>query len=125
MELIDGAPLDRYLRDTEPGSAARARVVSSVVVQALGGLTALHARGVVHRDIKPQNILVRRDGRIVLSDFGFASLVQVVDVTGTDDVGMMLGTPRYMAPEATFGSAATAACDLYSLGATAFEGPHR
>jgi eukaryotic-like serine/threonine-protein kinase len=114
MELIDGGTL-RALLDKEgrltPGRAAQ-------IGHALAaGLTAAHAVGVVHRDIKPTNILIDREGRVVLSDFGIAqSLAEELCLTVD-----ALGTPYYMAPEQAYGGPVDARTDLYALGRILYE----
>ncbi|MCO5171699.1 MAG: serine/threonine-protein kinase [Planctomycetes bacterium] len=115
MDLVEGEPLSRLV-----GRFDAARAVE--VVRALcGAVEALHAQGVLHRDLKPQNVLVRPDGTPVLLDFGLARGVWADRLTRTGEV---LGTPRYMAPEQAEGRGSPthgARVDVYGLGAILFE----
>ncbi|MEH0844924.1 serine/threonine-protein kinase [Micromonospora sp. CPCC 205711] len=112
MELVNGVSLRQMLRAhgaTEPEAAL------CVLKGSLAGLAAAHGRGVVHRDYKPENVLVDVEGRSKLADFGIAVPV------GTDSGGSVSGTPRYMAPEQWTGAPASPACDIYAATATFFE----
>ena len=115
MELVDGGALHEFLaveRRFKPSEATR------IVRAAAEGLGHAHRRGVIHRDIKPGNIMMTNDGQVKVSDFGLArDLLQASDIVGE---GHSLGTPRYMAPEQAMGEQPTAASDLYSLAATYF-----
>ncbi|MET1075620.1 MAG: serine/threonine-protein kinase, partial [Umezawaea sp.] len=86
-----------------------------IALQMLDALGAAHAAGIVHRDVKPGNVLIADDGRIKLTDFGIAR--NVADATMTSR-GIMLGTPSYIAPEVASGAPVTTAADLWGLGAT-------
>ena len=86
--------------------------------QAALALGAAHEAGVVHRDVKPANILVMPDGTVKLTDFGIA---RAVDGSGHTQTGEVLGTPHYLSPEQALGEAATGASDLYALGIVAHE----
>jgi eukaryotic-like serine/threonine-protein kinase len=115
MELVPGLPLSAIIREQgamEPDS------VRSVIGQAALALGVAHEARVVHRDVKPANILVRPDGVVKLTDFGIA---RAVDAIGHTRVGEMLGTPNYISPEQAMGEQATGASDLYSLGVVAHE----
>ncbi|MCU1461423.1 MAG: Serine/threonine-protein kinase PrkC [Acidimicrobiales bacterium] len=91
----------------------------AVAIDVLGALGAAHAAGIVHRDVKPGNILISADDRAKIADFGIAKSVDGgVDTTAT---GQLLGTPAYLAPERLSGSPATACSDLYSLGVVLYE----
>lgn len=90
---------------------------ASVVAQVAGALHAVHATGVVHRDVKPGNLLVRADGTVILVDFGVARSAAVIAITNADAV---TGTVLYMAPEQVSGQQVSAATDVYALGAVAY-----
>jgi serine/threonine-protein kinase len=92
--------------------------VRSVLGQAALALGTAHEAGVVHRDVKPANILIREDGLVKLTDFGIA---RAMDAIGHTRVGEMLGTPNYISPEQAVGQQATGASDLYALGVVAHE----
>ena len=93
-------------------------LVRSIVGQAALALGVAHEARVVHRDVKPANILVRPDGVVKLTDFGIA---RALDASGHTRVGEMLGTPNYISPEQAKGEQATGASDLYALGVVAHE----
>ncbi len=114
MELVAGAPLSDLLTTAPmaPSSAAQ------LVAQVADGLAVAHAAGIVHRDVKPANFLVTRDGRVKITDFGIARARGAASVT---DTGMIMGTPHYVAPEVAEGREATPASDLYSLGVVLYE----
>jgi hypothetical protein len=114
MELVDGPPLTRLLAR---GPMEPARVMD-LVAQAADGLAAAHAAGLVHRDIKPGNLLLAPPGQVKITDFGIAYAAGSAPITRT---GMLVGTPAYVAPERVAGAGATAASDLYSLGIVAYE----
>jgi serine/threonine-protein kinase len=116
MELVRGPSLQELVR--RRGRAA-VGTVADCGRQALRGLAAAHAAGIVHRDVKPGNILRTPDGTYKLTDFGLArSLEQGQSLTAS---GSVIGTLHYMAPEVAAGEEATAASDLYSLGVTLYE----
>jgi eukaryotic-like serine/threonine-protein kinase len=114
MEFVDGPSLARLLDD---GALPPARTMD-IIAQAARGLAAAHRAGLVHRDIKPGNLLVRDDGLVKVSDFGIARAESATPVTRT---GVLPGTPGYMAPERAAGALATPAADLYSLGVVAHQ----
>ncbi len=89
-----------------------------VVAQAARGLAAAHRAGLVHRDVKPANLLVRSDGLVKITDFGIA---YAADETPVTRPGMLIGTPAYLAPERVSGAPASPATDLYSLGVVAYQ----
>ncbi|MEU8192892.1 protein kinase [Microbispora amethystogenes] len=113
MAHVEGVSLEDQIKE---GVLAE-RTAASVARDVLGGLTAAHAAGVVHRDVKPANILISRAGRVVLVDFGIA---QISGTSGLTARSRLLGTPEFMAPERIKGEAASAASDLWSLGVTLF-----
>jgi serine/threonine protein kinase len=114
LELVDGPSLAGLLAG---GPLDPARVMD-VVAQAAAGLHAAHRAGLVHRDIKPGNLLAGRDGVVKITDFGIAHAAWSAPLTRT---GTLIGTPGYLAPERVAGAAATPAGDLYSLGIVAYE----
>ncbi|MFI6517552.1 serine/threonine-protein kinase [Spirillospora sp. NPDC050679] len=113
MELVRGRSLEELLAEQK---ALPPRRVAAIGLAMLDALSAAHAQGVVHRDVKPANVLIDGD-RIVLTDFGIAALEGDVTITRS---GMVLGTPAYMSPEQVEGGAVTPASDLWSLGATLY-----
>ncbi|MCF2530077.1 serine/threonine-protein kinase [Yinghuangia soli] len=114
MELVPGRTLADDLSEGRLPVSEAARVTRSL----LAALAAVHAAGVVHRDIKPGNVLMALDGRAVLTDFGIATLVGSSTITVT---GTTIGTLEYMAPERAQGMRPGPASDLWSLGATLYE----
>ncbi len=114
MELVPSRSLDQIITDDGPLPAAR---VAAVGREVLSALTCAHAAGVIHRDVKPANILIGRDGRIVLTDFGIATFEEDTSLTRT---GMVTGSPSFIAPERVSGAQAGPASDLWSLGATLY-----
>ncbi|GLZ37081.1 serine/threonine-protein kinase [Actinokineospora sp. NBRC 105648] len=120
MELVRGVSLDARLRDGALAPAEAARVGRGV----LGALRAAHAAGVLHRDVKPGNVLLRPDGSAVLTDFGIAALHDSGQLTATGEV---IGSPEYVAPERLLGDETKTASDLWSLAMllyVAVEGHH-
>ena len=113
MELVDGQPLTSLLSS---GPVETGRTLD-IVAQVAAGLAVAHAAGVVHRDIKPGNLLVDERGGVKITDFGIAHAVGSAPLTRT---GMVMGTPAYLAPERVGGAAAGPASDLYSLGMVAY-----
>ncbi|GAA3030890.1 serine/threonine-protein kinase [Streptosporangium longisporum] len=93
-------------------------VVARIGLEVLSALEAAHAAGVVHRDVKPANILLTDDGRSILTDFGLATAVNKEG--GLTSAGMVVGTPAYIAPERAGGGASSPRSDLWSLGATLY-----
>jgi TolB-like protein/predicted Ser/Thr protein kinase len=119
MELIEGASLASALDPRSPMPLARVVEVASAICAGLG---AAHAAGVVHRDLKPDNVLLGRDGRVVITDFGIARVADPVQHEAVRTIGTPLGTPAYMAPEQVEGSPdIDARADIYALGAILYE----
>ena len=115
MELIDGQDLTSILRENGALPPRQAARVSAEVAKALH---AAHVRGIVHRDVKPSNILVGRDGRVKVADFGIARAVTEAQVTVP---GVTMGSVHYFSPEQARGEAATPASDIYALGIVLYE----
>ncbi|SCX04961.1 serine/threonine-protein kinase [Candidatus Aquiluna sp. UB-MaderosW2red] len=115
MELVPGESLSRLIEREKKLSEIR---VLDIVAQTSRALAAAHARGLVHRDIKPGNLLITPDGKVKITDFGIARVGDQVPLTKT---GQVMGTVQYLAPEQATGKASTPATDLYSLGVVAYE----
>jgi serine/threonine protein kinase len=114
MELLKTRSLSEVLRDEGPLPPHR---VAEIGLGVLAALETAHAQGVVHRDVKPSNVLVTADGRPVLTDFGIATMAGDPALTST---GVVLGSPAYMSPERARGKAFGPESDLWSLGVTLF-----
>lgn len=117
MELVEGEDLAQRLDRTgalpEPDALA-------IADEVLAALAAAHATGIVHRDVKPDNVLLPGDGGVKLTDFGIARTVQ--ETTGTlTATGTILGTAKYLSPEQVTGETATPASDVYAMGVVLFE----
>jgi serine/threonine protein kinase len=118
MELIEGMDLRRYLRSRGVLAIDRAIIITHDIALGLG---AAHRRQIVHRDVKPQNILVGRDGMIKLTDFGIASVYKDINAERLTTTGMTLGTVQYYAPEQAQGEIVNPAADVYALGIVMYE----
>jgi serine/threonine protein kinase len=115
MELIEGAPLRAFIGDTSLPVNKRLRWLVDIA----RGLGAAHRAGLVHRDVKPANVMISDDGVVKVLDFGLAKPVEASSLN--TDVGLVVGTPRYMAPELFAGIRADARSDQYAFGVTAYE----
>lgn len=138
MEFVEGLTLKEWLTGNPPGHGEeRVQEALELLVQAGRGLAAAHAQELVHRDFKPGNVLVGKDGRVRVADFGLARPVRSeVEVTATEDedsrpasmgvvdltrTGVAIGTPAYMAPEQFAGKRVDERCDQFSYCVTAWE----
>ncbi len=113
MEYVDGGTLKDRLKGPLPAAEA-----IDYVIQAAEGLACAHRNGIIHRDVKPANMLVRKDGHLLLSDFGIAKILE--GTTNLTRVGTGIGTPQYMSPEQSTGVAVDRRSDIYSLGIVLF-----
>ena len=118
MELVQGEPLSAVIARQERLSAGDTlRIVS----QAADALAAAHEAGIVHRDIKPGNLLVTDDGTTKITDFGIARAMWAAQASHLTQTGMVMGTASYVSPEQATGGTVTSASDIYSLGVVAYE----
>ncbi|MET0736429.1 MAG: serine/threonine-protein kinase [Microbacterium sp.] len=115
MELVPGEALSTILE--REGSLSTDKTLD-IVAQTSAALQAAHAAGLVHRDIKPGNLLITPDGRVKITDFGIARIADQVPLTAT---GQVMGTVQYLSPEQASGHPASPATDTYSLGIVAYE----
>ena len=115
MELVPGEALSTIIE--REGTLSVDKTLD-IVGQTASALQAAHSAGLVHRDIKPGNLLITPDGRVKITDFGIARIADQVPLTAT---GQVMGTVQYLAPEQASGHAASPATDIYSLGIVAYE----
>ncbi|BDZ54744.1 serine/threonine-protein kinase [Agromyces marinus] len=115
MELVPGEALSTILEREHVLSTDK---VLDIVAQTAAALQAAHAAGLVHRDIKPGNLLITPDGRVKITDFGIARIADQVPLTAT---GQVMGTVQYLSPEQASGHPASPTTDIYSLGIVAYE----
>ncbi|MFN8074403.1 MAG: protein kinase [Kineosporiaceae bacterium] len=115
MELVPGEPLSTLITRHQTLGSDR---TLGLMAQAARGLHAAHERGVVHRDVKPANVLVTPEGRVKITDFGIARPQDHQNLTAT---GQVMGTAHYLAPEVARGQTATALADIYALGVVTYE----
>ncbi|WP_405365886.1 protein kinase domain-containing protein [Kitasatospora sp. NBC_00039] len=115
MELVEGRPLDKVL--TEGGPMAPEQALG-LLATALDALHAAHQQEIVHRDVKPSNLMLGADGRVTVTDFGIARALVSTTLTATN---VVIGTALYMAPEQAGGGGVTPASDLYSIGVVCYE----
>ncbi|WP_433556786.1 serine/threonine-protein kinase [Pseudonocardia xinjiangensis] len=118
MELVEAPTLAEVVARQGPLDE---RTATAVAQQLLSALRAAHDNGVVHRDVKPSNVMLGPNGRVRLADFGIA---QAVDDPGLTTTGSVIGSPGYMSPERLEGAQATPAADLWAAGATLFHALH-
>src|SRR3954453_4232051 len=114
MEYVPSRSLHQVIAEDGPFEPVRA---ARIGLDVLDALTAAHQAGVLHRDVKPHNVLISPDGRVVLTDFGLATFVDDGAVTGP---GLVVGSPQYVSPERARDGASTVESDLWSLGATLY-----
>lgn len=115
MELVDGRPLARVVAEEAPVAHDRAR---RLLCQIAAALDAAHAAGLVHRDVKPANLLVTADDTVKVTDFGISRAVDAATVTRT---GFVVGTAQYLSPEQAGGRPASPESDMYALGVVGYE----
>lgn len=115
MELVDGEPMSDLLERSPVLPLDR---LLAILAQTARALHAAHVSGVVHRDVKPGNILLERTGSVKITDFGVSLAANQVPMTAT---GMVMGTAQYLSPEQAVGRAATPSSDVYALGIIAYE----
>ena len=115
MELVPGEPLSAIIERERTLSPDR---ILSIIAQTARALAAAHAQGLVHRDVKPGNLIITPDDRVKVTDFGIARLANQVPLTAT---GQVMGTAQYLAPEQATGQPATPSSDMYSLGIIGYE----
>ncbi|MGO3886463.1 MAG: protein kinase domain-containing protein, partial [Mycetocola sp.] len=115
MELVPGEPLSTVLEREHVLSTDK---VLDIVAQTAAALQAAHSAGLVHRDIKPGNLLITPEGRVKITDFGIARIADQVPLTAT---GQVMGTVQYLSPEQASGHPASPTTDIYSLGIVAYE----
>ncbi|GAB3853061.1 hypothetical protein GCM10028801_05060 [Nocardioides maradonensis] len=119
MEYVDGQPLSALLaQGKESGRTMDPEIVRDLMAQTAGALAVAHRAGIVHRDVKPANLIITPDRRVKVTDFGIA---RAGDATAITRTGAVMGTPQYLSPEQARGDAATFSSDVYSLGCVAFE----
>ena len=114
MEYFSGGDLRAMMKN-----GVSPELAIAILIQVAGGLAAVHDAGVMHRDLKPDNIMIRADGSLAIADFGIAKSFS--ELFGNTQHGQVVGTPHYMAPEQALGGRADARSDIYSLGAMFYE----
>jgi hypothetical protein len=130
MDFVDGMNAAEWMRASEVGPRTW-REVLDLYLRAGAGLAAAHDVGLVHRDFKPANLLVGRDGRVCVTDFGLVRLEAAADTRALPvpagditDHGVVMGSPGYMAPEQMTGAKVDAACDVFAFCVSLYEGLH-
>src|SRR5258708_27523176 len=114
MEFVKGLTLERMMRDRMGLDAVS---VPRILIETASGLDFAHKKGIVHRDVKPANIMVDKDGNVKISDFGIARIVSK-ELTPS---GVMMGTPSYIAPEYIKGAAVDGRADQFALAVIAYD----
>ena len=117
MAFIEGKDLNQLLKEEQPFPLERSLKIARQLCEALD---AAHSEGVVHRDFKPQNVLVGNNDHVYVSDFGLATSLETAKM-GMTRTGAVMGTPRYMSPEQVEGKEVDSRCDLYALGLVLYE----
>ena len=115
MELVEGGTLRELLRERGPMPP---HAVAAVLAPVLGGLAVAHAAGLVHRDVKPENVLISDDGEVKIADFGLVRAVAEAKITSTS---VILGTAAYLSPEQVSTGDADPRSDVYAVGILAYE----
>ncbi|MBA3855081.1 MAG: serine/threonine-protein kinase, partial [Gemmatimonas sp.] len=118
MEYVEGTSLKQLIRSRGKLPLA---VALSVGKQLARALEVAHEQGIIHRDIKPQNMVVEPDGVLKVMDFGIARLVSRPQESGVTQAGAIIGTPEYMAPEQVTGEPVDHRADIYAMGAVLYE----
>ena len=118
MELIDGITLKQYMQKKKKNGSLNWRESLYFITQIMRALSHAHSRGIIHRDIKPQNIMVLRDGSVKVADFGIARIMSAAQNTLTQET---LGSVHYISPEQARGSHIDARADIYSAGVVLYE----
>ena len=116
MEYVQGKTLKRFIQES---GALRPEIASQIIIRVLAALQHAHQNGVVHRDIKPQNILIDKEGTVKVADFGIARMANAQTVNQTDE--SVMGSVYYFSPEQARGAAVDARSDIYSVGVVFYE----
>ena len=114
MEYVEGKNLKQVIREKERLSFER---IGEIIAEVAGALDYAHRKGIVHRDVKPANIIITPDGTVKITDFGIAK----IETSSLTETGQFLGTPNYMSPEQVTGEAVDGRSDLFSLGVVLYE----
>ncbi|MDO4670328.1 MAG: Stk1 family PASTA domain-containing Ser/Thr kinase [Aerococcus sp.] len=115
MEYVDGIDLKRYIKENQPLAP---ETVQSILAQILDGMQTAHDHYVIHRDLKPQNIMIKPDGTVKIMDFGIAVISTETSITQTNTI---IGSVHYLSPEQARGGSATPQSDIYALGIVGYE----
>ena len=120
MEFVRGYALSE-LMDEAPARRMPARAAVGIARQICRGLHAAHEQGIIHRDIKPQNVLIDAKGEVKLMDFGIARMTETTESAQMTQAGLIVGTPHYMSPEQVQGKALDPRTDVYAMGVLLYE----